>query len=154
MKIRYYGLYDTVAKNMVSIFQSQSDDVCIRSCVKMVQDPHSDIDLLKDCICQYMFTVDSETGDVIDASKKDLFTVATLIEKFGSKEVSEGSLVEIRKDFEVIKKSFEGYKELDKKCQTIVDLFAQKLTKLEKSINDIIGGNIKCLKYKKKLLKK
>lgn len=154
MKIRYYGLYDTVAKNMVSIFQSQSDDVCIRSCVKMVQDPNSDIDLLKDCICQYMFTVDSESGDVIDASKKDLFTVATLIEKFGSKEVSEGSLVEIRKEFEVMKKSFESYKNLDKKCQSIFDLFASRLTKIESNINDILGGKIECLKYKKRLLKK
>ena len=49
MQIRNYGLYDTVAKNMVSIFQSQNDDVCTRSVIKMVQDPHSDIELLKDC---------------------------------------------------------------------------------------------------------
>lgn len=153
MKIRYYGLFDTVAKNMVSIFQSQSDDVCVRSCVHMVQDPKSDIDLLKDCVCQYLYTIDSESGDVIDNTKKDLFTVATIIEKFGSKEVNEGSLVEIRKEFDIIKASFASYKELDKKCQTIIDLFAQRLTSLESTVNDIIGGKIKCQKYKKQRVK-
>lgn len=153
MKIRYYGLYDTVAKNMVSIFQSQSDDVCVRSCVKMVQDPNSDIDLLKDCVCQYLYTVDSESGDVIDATKKTLFTVSTLIEKFGSKEVSEGSLIEIRKEFDLMKKSFQSYKELDKKCQGILDLFMGKLTSIEKKVDDIIGGKIKCQKFKKSKVK-
>lgn len=149
MKIRNYGLFDTVAKNMVSIFQSQSDDVCVRSCVKMVQDPQSDVNLLKDCVCQYLFTVDSESGDVIDNKKYDLFTMATLIEKFGSKDVSESSLVEIRKEFEIMKKSFGSFKTLDEKCQKILDLFSKQITSLSQKVDDIIGGKIKCQKFKK-----
>lgn len=149
MILRYYGLYDTVAKNMVSIFSSQSDDVCIRSCVKMVQDPNSDIDLLKDCICKYLYAVDSESGDIIDSKQNDLFTMATLIEKFGASPTDDKSLIAIQKEFDLIKKSFGSYKDLDKKCQAIMDLFVKRLDAIEKQVHDIIGGRIKCQKYKK-----
>lgn len=149
MEIKYYGLYDTVAKTLVSTFTAANDEVCLRSCEHIASDPKSDASMLKDCVVQYLYTVDASTGTIIDVSKHDLVAMAAILDKVDYK-VDDKSLNQIKEDFEKLREAFKSYKSLDEKCQKILDMFAGSLEKVDKKVDSIIKGEIKCQKYKKR----
>lgn len=148
MIIKYYGLYDSVAKTLISTFTAANDEVCLRSCEHIAADPKSDAQMLKDCIVQYLYSVDSESGTVVDITKRDLVAMAAILEK-SAPNIDDKTISEIKEDFAKIKEQFDKYKNLDHKCLEILDLFDKHLSQIEAKVDSIIKGEIKCQKYKK-----
>lgn len=150
MIIKTYGIFDTVAKTLRSTFVSDNDETCIRSCEITAKDPRTDRDTLKDCIVKYLYGVDSETGVVVDVSQRDVIAFATVLEKVGPNQLDPDSFKELKDGYESIKQAYDKTGDAFKQQSDINEAFNKVIAELRKSINDIIGGNIKCQKYKKR----
>ena len=150
MIIKTYGIYDSVAKTLRSTFVSENDAVCIRSCEITAKDPKVDRDTLKDCIVKYLYGVDSESGAVVDATQRDIIAFASILEKVPNVNLDEESFGHVKEMFESIKKSYDHVGEKFHQQSDINEAFSKALKDLSQKVSDIIGGNIKCQKYRKR----
>lgn len=153
MYIKTYGIFDTVAKTLRSTFTAENDDVAIRSCEIVAKDPNADRETLKDCVVKYLYTVESADGSIVDVDQKDLIAFAALLDKVGPVNVDKKSMSELKDMFLKLKQSYSSMGDSMNQQSTVNEAFAKRMDSLEKLINDIIGGKIKCQKYSKRRAK-
>lgn len=149
MLILTYGIFDTVAKTLRSTFTSENDETALRACVASAKDPRADRETLKDCVVKYLYSVDSATGGIVDIQQRDIVAFASILAEVGEVNINEKSLVEVKEYVDKIRQSYaavgDHVKTLDKANGAILD----RLASLEKKLDAIINGEIKCKKYKK-----
>lgn len=153
MEIKTYGIFDTVAKTLRSTFVADNDEVAVRSCEITAKDPRADRDTLKDCVVKYLYTVDSASGNIIDIAQRDIVAFASIIDKIGPVNVDDKSIAEIKEMFEKLKQSYKAMGDSVNQQSVVNEALAKRLDSLDAKINDIIGGKIKCQKYKKTRVK-
>lgn len=150
MLIQTYGIFDTVAKTLRSTFTSENDETAVRACYATAKDPRADRATLKDCVVKYLYSVDSATGEVVDINQRVIITFATVLDEVGDVNINEKSLVEVKDYMDKVRQSYkavgDSIQTLDKANGALFD----RLSSLEKKVDAIIQGEIKCQKYKKK----
>lgn len=150
MIIKTYGIYDTVAKTLRSTFVADNDEVAIRSCYIAAKEPKADRATLKDCVVKFLYGVNSEDGTVCDVTQRDIIAFAAVIEEVGEVNVNAESIADVKEMFEKVKQSYDSVGKNVADFNTVSSSLVARLDALEKKVNDIIGGNIKCQKFKKK----
>lgn len=145
MLVKTYGLYDTVAKTLVNTFNAQNDDVAQRSLEQIIKES-KDYSSLKDCVLRYLYTMETSDGSIIDIAQRDLIACAALIDSMPKETIDNASLENIKTNYERVVKALKTLQENQKSLDEILSHYQS----LEKTVNDIIGGNIKCQKYKKR----
>lgn len=153
MYIKTYGIFDTAAKTLRSTFTSENDETAIRSCEIVAKDPNADRDTLKDCVVKYLYTVESADGSIVDIQQRDLVAFASLLEKVGPVNVDKKSMAELKDMFLKLKQSYASMGESMNQQSTVNEAMSKEIQSLKKIVNDIIGGNIKCQKYRKRRAK-
>lgn len=150
MLILTYGIFDTVAKSLRSTFTSENDETAVRACYATAKDPRADRATLKDCVVKYLYSIDSATGEIVDVSQRVVITFSTVLEEVGEVNVNEKSLVEVKEYVDKVRQSYKAVGDsimtLDKANGAILD----RLSSLEKKVDSIINGEIKCQKFKKR----
>lgn len=150
MLILTYGIFDTVAKTLRSTFTSDNDETAIRACYATAKDPRADRITLKDCVVNYLYSVDSASGEIVDMSQRTIITFATVLDEVGEVTINEKSLVEVKDYVDKVRQSYkavgDSIQTLDKANGAILD----RLSSLEKKVDALINGEIKCKKFKKR----
>jgi DnaJ-domain-containing protein 1 len=144
MDVKTYGLYDTVAKTLVNTFNAQNDDVAQRSLEQVIKET-KDLSTLKDCVLRYLYTMDTSNGVIIDITQRDIVACAALIDVLPKASIDDKSLASLEENY---KKVFNALKTLQDNQKSLDEILSH-YQELERKVNDIIGGKIKCQKYKK-----
>lgn len=148
MIVKTYGIYDTVAKTLRSTFNADNDEVALRSCYLTAKEPKADRGTLKDCVVKYLFSMNSEDGAIVDATQRDIIAFAAIIEEVPV-DVNAESVAEVKEMFQKVKQSYDAVGKNIQDFNTISETLKKGLDSLSKKVDDIIGGKIKCQKYKK-----
>lgn len=149
MLILTYGVFDTVAKTLRSTFTSENDDTALRACVASAKDPRADRETLKDCVVKYLYSVDSSNGQIVDVTQRDLVAFASILDEVGEVNINEKSLVEVKEYVDKVRQSYSAVGDQMKTLDKANGAIFERLESLEKKLNAIINGEIKCKKYKK-----
>lgn len=150
MFLKHFGLYDTVAKTIRSDFISDNDEVAVRSLKETCKLPGTDRQVLRDCVLKYLYSVDSETGMVVDVASRDIVACASIVDEVPEISAADDKTINSIKDnyhkcIQILKTMQDNLKTFE----TILNNLESRIGSNEKLTNDIIGGKIKCQKYKK-----
>ena len=151
MEIKTYGIYDTVAKTLINTFTSQNDETCQRACVAICKDPKTDRNTIKDCVVRYLYSVDNETGLIVNIEQHGICLFSTILEEVGPVSVDEKNLQEVKDMVLAVKQSYSAYGDAVKTLDKANGVILERLAALESKVDKIIKGEIKC---KRKLFKK
>lgn len=150
MILRYYGLFDSVAETLRTTFTCENDEVCIRSCREIAKDPKADYRALKDCIVKYLYSIDTQTGQVVDIAQRDIVTMAGFVEEAEAlKPVDDAEFSKIKESLSKVITNMKNLIDNDRTCEEQLKSFFTRLGNLEEAFNKLLKGEIKCQKYKK-----
>lgn len=68
MQVRYYGLFDSCAKEYIRTFTSKNDDTAQRAAEYIVREPNFDRIAGRDYVINYLYTFESDSGLIVDNS--------------------------------------------------------------------------------------
>lgn len=94
MLLLTYGLFDGVAKEYVRTFTSKNDDVAQRAADYIVREPNFDKVAGKDMIINYLYTMDTETGVIVDNNIHTICSLGTALSNFEN-ETREARMMEL-----------------------------------------------------------
>ena len=93
MLVLTYGLYDSIAKEYVRTFTSKNDDVAQRAADYIVREPNFDKIAGKDFVINYLYTMDTESGVIVDNNIHVVCALAGALANFEN-EVREQKLID------------------------------------------------------------
>lgn len=149
MTIKHYGLYDTVAKTLRSDFVSDNDEVALRSLKETAKQPGVDKSILKDCSLLYLYSIDSETGVVIDSSQREICLVASFLEDLPEPSLDDTTVSKLKDNYNKVLAACKVIQDNQQTFDQFLKILQDTVEGLKNKVGDIIGGKIKCQKYKK-----
>lgn len=150
MILKHYGLFDTIAKTIRSDFVSDNDEVALRSLKETCKLPGTDRQVLRDCVLKYLYAVDSETGNVVDIAQRDIQACASIVDEIPENFAADDkTILSIKENYHKVIQIMKTLQDNDKTLEEFLQAFGNRINALENKVSDIVGGKIKCQKYKK-----
>lgn len=81
MQVKTYGIYDSVEQEYIRTFNAKNDDDARRACEYIVSEKGFDDISGKDRTVNYLYTLDTASGQILDNSVHLVCNLASAIEK-------------------------------------------------------------------------